>query len=315
MYDETFLQGVLDKWDIKLKEICADIDISGSPERTEFRVVIKDSNNELFIVENIADKQVFRKQVIASTIRELSINGLKQALPYQKSKDLNEIEEYNQTNWQVLRFIKTDALQRPEYIFDEFRAKPITDFIIDLKDASSQCKYEDKSIFSLKDYSFELVGQIHKHRPALDEKIKPLLNFVNTNFFKDYDMLPSTLCHGDYHCINILWKDNDVNKVIDWEFVGYKPQMYDLANMVGCLGIEDPQALKGPLVLKIMDILKKSKVFDDISWEKFLYMMISLRFAWVSEWLRKKDEEILELELDYMYLLMENYDFINELWR
>ena len=314
MYDQIFLQSVLDKWDITLKEVCENIDISGSPERTEFRIVIKDANDQFFILEEISDKMVFRKGIIADTIRELFQNGLRQAQPYEKGMDLKEIQEYKQKYWQVIRFFESDPLQRPQYIFEEFRAKPITDFIIDLKEASEKCKFEDRSIFSLKDYIFELVGQINKYRPELEKKILPLLNFVDTNFFKDHDKLPASLCHGDYHCINILWRNNTVNKVIDWEFVGYKPQMYDLANMVGCLGVEDPEALKGPLVLKIMDILKKRKIFADLSWETFLSLMISLRFAWISEWLRKKDEEMLELELEYMYLLKDNYDFINELW-
>jgi hypothetical protein len=36
-------------WDIKLKKVREDINIAGSPERCEFRIVIEDQDDRLFI--------------------------------------------------------------------------------------------------------------------------------------------------------------------------------------------------------------------------------------------------------------------------
>ena len=49
------------------------------------------------------------------------------------------------------------------------------------------------------------------------------MNFLkNNDFNKDF----TTFIHGDFHYGNILWLDNCVNGVIDWEYsgVGFKEQ-------------------------------------------------------------------------------------------
>jgi homoserine kinase type II len=39
-----------------------------------------------------------------------------------------------------------------------------------------------------------------------------------------------------------------------------------------------------------------------------------MRFAWLSEWLRKDDREMIGLELDYMDLLIQNRDALARVW-
>jgi len=41
--------------------------------------------------------------------------------------------------------------------------------------------------------------------------------------------------------------------LIDWEFCGLRPEMYDAALVVGCLGMEDPRSLTGDLVKNLPD--------------------------------------------------------------
>ncbi|MDD4202630.1 MAG: aminoglycoside phosphotransferase family protein, partial [Candidatus Omnitrophica bacterium] len=77
---------------------------------------------------------------------------------------------------------------------------------------------------------------------------------------------------------------------------------------------EDPNCLQGPLVGELIKMSKKMLLFSDISWELLLNYIIAIRFAWLSEWLRKKDEEMIALELDYMELLVENVDNIKAIW-
>ncbi len=56
-----------------------------------------------------------------------------------------------------------------------------------------------------------------------------------------------SFCHGDLHPLNVIWGEKSIRAVIDWEFSGIKPEIYDLANMLGCLGMEDPANLFRPL--------------------------------------------------------------------
>jgi homoserine kinase type II len=45
-----------------------------------------------------------------------------------------------------------------------------------------------------------------------------------------------------------------------------------------------------------------------------LDFIVALRFAWLSEWLRKSDKEMIELEQVYMRLLIENKEQLVHSW-
>jgi homoserine kinase type II len=42
--------------------------------------------------------------------------------------------------------------------------------------------------------------------------------------------------------------------------------------------------------------------------------VIALRFAWLSEWLRKKDEEMVQMETDYLLLLLDGREKLRQFW-
>lgn len=60
---------------------------------------------------------------------------------------------------------------------------------------------------------------------------------------KIHDQLPLSFCHGDLHPLNVIWYQDRIKAVIDWEFTGMNPDIYDAANLVGCAGIENPNGL------------------------------------------------------------------------
>jgi len=93
-----------------------------------------------------------------------------------------------------------------------------------------------------------------------------------------------------------------------------KPALYDLANMLGCLGMEDPNALLGPLAVDLVARLRDQNYLDVLSWRLLLDYMIALRFAWLSEWLRYRDAKMVELEFTYMKLLIENKPLLLKAW-
>jgi homoserine kinase type II len=78
--------------------------------------------------------------------------------------------------------------------------------------------------------------------------------------------------------------------------------------------MEDPESLKGDLVKNFLgELLSKGRFFPD-SVELLLELVAAIRFGWLSEWLRKKDEDMIALEGDYLGILFDNRNEIKKLW-
>jgi homoserine kinase type II len=174
--------------------------------------------------------------------------------------------------------------------------------------------FTDSPPFSIKDYIYRLTSQIRKNDPEVIIKIEPALRFLEKKFMKIHDSLPVSFCHGDFHPLNMIWSVNSIKALIDWEFLGIKPEIYDAANLMGCIGIEDPEALAGELAYDFIAALKESGIISGISREFFFEFLIALRFAWLSEWLRHKDREMIGLETVYLNMLADNSDVLKKAW-
>ena len=133
-------------------------------------------------------------------------------------------------------------------------------------------------------------------------------------FMDIHDKLKISFCHGDLHPLNVIWHHDQIRAVIDWEFTGMKPDIYDAANLVGCAGIEDPNGLGMPMVMTFLNHILRKNLFSKTEWRFFPEYVLALRFAWLSEWLRKKDEEMIEMEEAYMGILLDNMDILRKEW-
>ena len=145
-------------------------------------------------------------------------------------------------------------------------------------------------------------------------QVSRVVQYLEKHFFDVAPTLPVSFCHGDFHAANIVWGRSDILGVIDWEFCGIQPELYDASNMLGCLGMENPSAFGLKIVKNFVDKLVESKLFSEISWKYLFDLLLAQRFAWLSEWFRKKDEEMIELEIVYMNLLLDNKEEIKSLW-
>ena len=83
---------------------------------------------------------------------------------------------------------------------------------------------------------------------------------------------------------------------------------------VGCIGIENPQALIGDLVTDFIRNLQEAKVFSDQSWEFLLEFILAIRFGWLAEWLRQSDKEMIDLEVVYLNLIVDNAAVLKKTW-
>jgi len=303
------------QWDFDVRSIRKDIDICGSPDRCEFRFVIECADGNLYVIESLIEEEVHHKRKIISTLNYLAKQGLKEINSYLSSKDGACIVKTNDKFWQISRFVDGVCLIRPEYVFDQWRGNVLADFLIDLRHKSENMPgFGDKPSFSIISYINTLYEQIKTLEPDLQKEIQPVVDFLKKDFIKTHDNLPACFCHGDFHVLNVIWSADGLNAVIDWEFSGIKPEIYDIANMIGCIGIENPEAIAGPLVTDFIRRIKNAAIISDHSWKVLLEYIVALRFAWLSEWLRHKDDEMIEMETVYMKLLIDNANDLKHVW-
>jgi homoserine kinase type II len=312
---EARLREIAAFWGIAMKAVRPRLIPAGSPERTLFRTVIEDAGGARFVLEQIPAAACRAKLRIIQSLEFLSREGLAGVAPYRADAEGRYIHACDGHLWQLAPFIAGVPLDRGKYLYEGWRAEPLSRFLIDLKEKSRGIPYfPDEERFSIKAYILTLVGRIGEHAPGILPQVGRVLAFLERGFMDVHDRLPTGFCHGDYHPLNIIWGKKDIRAVIDWEFSGIKPEIYDLANMVGCLGMEHPSSLAGDLVRDLIARLRAANVFSDLSWRHFAEFVIALRFAWLSEWLRKDDPEMIGLELEYMALLIENHDRLARGW-
>jgi len=315
LFSRETLKTVAELWHVRLKKLRHDISIQGSPERSVFRVVLEDENGKLFVLEQVPSESLEHKRQIAATLDFLSKKNLARIQPYLAADKGKHVIKYKNNFWQMIPFVPGVLLDRGKYMYEKWRGPVLANFLIELSRKSLDLPFLDPSkAFSLKDYVYKLIHEINLYNKDIKDEIKDIDAFLKKNFMPAYEKLPVAFCHGDYHPMNIIWSADDIKCVIDWEFSGYKSEIYDAANLIGCVGVEDPQSLTGDLIKSFIADMKRSEINSKISWKYLVEFIIALRFAWLSEWLRRRDSEMIRLELDYMRLLIENKSSLQKAW-
>lgn len=291
---------LLKRWSIDFAVERPDLVIAGSPERTDQRMVIEDRQGALFIVEAIPQRLAARKRHIAGILELISTRGLPEIAPYRRNITGDFLGEHGGKIWQVVSYVPGVQLDRPGYVFDHWRGEAAADFLLRLRAAAPLM---DEPAFSLPSYIDHLIDAIRTNRPDVLPKAREMHLFVKEHLYPVYDRLPTAFAHGDFHAINIIWGNRGIAAVIDWEFCGIKPELYDAANMISCLGIEDPECLWSGAAVSFVEKLRASGKYAAVSFKYLRDLMIAFRFAWLSEWLRKNDDEMIRMEFDYFDVL------------
>jgi len=315
LFSKEILKAVAGLWQVQLKKLHYNLPVQGSPERSVFRIVLEDKDGLLFVLEQIPAKSLELKRQIAATVDFLWKKNLAYIQPYLADGKGEYVIKYKNNLWQIIPFVQGVLLDRQKYMYEKWRGSALAAFLIELRRKSQDLPFSDfRKVFSLKDYIYKLIGEINLYNKNIKSEINDISCFLEKDFMPAYEKLPVAFCHGDYHPMNVIWSADDIKCVIDWEFSGVKREVYDMANLIGCVGVEDPQSLTGELVKSFISDIKAARILSNTSWKYLVDFIVALRFAWLSEWLRRKDTEMIGLELDYMRLLIDNKNSLQKAW-
>lgn len=291
-----------------------DIFLPGSPERCVTRQAVENDTGTIWMLEQLRPGQFDRREKIGRTLHALAKSGM--PIPaYIPDADGRFAIELNGNHYQLSPFVEGEPLPQPEFVDHSERGESLGHFIADLHDKGAAIRdFDLEPPFILEDYINELMGNIAPRRPDVHEPLLPVLSAL-VPLFEAWNGLPSALCQGDFHPLNVIWRDRKATAVIDWEFMGRRPALFDVANCFGCVGMEDPRALVNGLAPALLLTLRDRSTLDNASLALLPEMVLGLRFAWMSEWLRKKDEEMVEWEIRYMRLLANSIDTLLPAWK
>ncbi|MGE4292115.1 MAG: phosphotransferase [Desulfovibrio sp.] len=298
-----------------------DLRIPGSPERCVARSVLEDTSGRVWLLEQLAARQVPRREAIAATLGALQTDfpdACKAVLPvFRKSCEKGFCATLAGLRWQVSPFVFSDELPRPGYLNQEERGASLAMFMSALQGAARGLPEALVAALGprldLSGYARELLDTLEQREPGVHAILARLWPRLDTDLQAGAD-LPLALQHGDLHPLNVLWRGQAAVAIIDWEFLGVKPEWYDLANLLGCLGFEHPDGLTGALALRLTRALARGGYLCPESWALLPRCTALLRLAWLSEWLRKGERDLVDMELEYMGLLLRREEELRRVW-
>jgi homoserine kinase type II len=156
---------------------------------------------------------------------------------------------------------------------------------------------------SIAEFTRDLMARMARHHPERAAVVRGVCDDLEGHFFAAHDRLPVCFCHGDPHPVIVLWGADGIRAVIDWEFSGLRPLVYDAALIIGCVGAEARGALDGAFLEAFRRRLGEREAFAPEFAKLLPLFTVAQRFAWLSEWLRRDDREMVEFECFYMNLL------------
>jgi len=282
-----------------------DIAIPGSPERCLFRRVIEDADGNLFVLEQLSPGQAPRREAIARLLSDLSEHGLSGLAPYLRVPATGAfvLQDWGR-HWELSPFIPGTPLPRPDYLNDPCLGDSLGAWLMAFRRAADTLTHSEGHLaglreLSLPDYITSLLARLSHLRPDVHARAARSLPAL-AGFLEACPELPRVLSHGDIHPLNVIWNERSLRAVIDWEFAGMLPAVYDLANCLGCLAIEGDGGLDTPFARALLTRVQGEGLLpaDQARW--LSPAILATRFGWLSEWLRRGDEEMICMELDFM---------------
>ncbi|MUM77723.1 phosphotransferase [Pseudodesulfovibrio sp. F-1] len=291
-----------------------DIPLQGSPERCEARAAVQDSTGRVLVLERLGSGSVARRGRIGAFLLGLAQDGLPVPAPMADPDGRILIQDQG-AYWQLSPFVPGDPLPQPDYVDQPERGIHLGRFLASLRRAGAGSRdFDGEPGFSLPGYIKTLMATIAQRQPDLHRELTPILAAA-TPLAEAWPDLETAPCHGDFHPGNVIWRGTGVAAVIDWEFAGHRPVLFDAANCLGCVGIEEPAALVRGLAPALLRTLRDEACLPPRALALLPEMILALRMAWLSEWLRRNDRAMIDLEVRFMRLLANSLDTLLPAWK
>lgn len=292
---------VLEIWGLEFQST-VEADIYGAPSRMAGRAVVLDKKGDRYLVEKHHFWNLEKKRKIAENIDIINNAGFKECTPYLKNRDGLSVCEFRNRAWMVQPFIKNDKLKRPHYLNDGEMGEKAAETLLQLYEVTKNLKMNDMLPgFSLAEHTGNLILKIERSYPEIQNEIKDVIDIVEEILRKPDIGSRSLFCHGDYHPLNILWREKTPVSVIDWEFSGYRHPLTDIANIVGCAGFESWDAFDREFVKNFLQTIKFNKLFKHYKFEEFIRFILLFRFSgWLNEWMNDRDTGMMDREMKYL---------------
>ncbi|MFA5929156.1 MAG: phosphotransferase, partial [Candidatus Margulisiibacteriota bacterium] len=156
----------------------------------------------------------------------------------------------------------------------------------------------------IKSRNSEIQMSLQKAETCLQKRLFPFLPYCEPCF-----------CHGDLHPANILWQKEKIRAMIDWEIAHYKEELYDLAFVLSCIGMDNPENLKSPAVRVLIVTYFKNSKRSKLAFALLPEILLATRIQWLAVWLAGADDFAVALqETAYWNWLWENMDDLRRLW-
>ena len=68
-------------------------------------------------------------------------------------------------------------------------------------------------------------------------------------------------------------------------------------------------------MLTLISEMAKAAAIYRAGWEFLVEWVVAIRFAWLSDWLHRRDKDMIDLEVAYMNLLVDNHQALRANWR
>ncbi len=301
-------------WRLRFTELCPDLLPAGSPERSLARAVAATEDGRRYVVERLAPEMALRKMRIAALLEAFAQEGLEAVNPYLAAGNGHHVLPLGSDYWQISPYLEGVPLPRPGWVWEAWRGAALARFLLQLRQVAARLRLPGDSGFSLHGFCRTLQARLRGQRPTLASALDPIEERLLGEWLPPEGMLATGFGHGDPHPLNVIWGESDtIRAVIDWEFAGIKPAAYDAALIIGCVGIEEPRALAGPLVRTLLGDLRAGG--HPAGTEPALWaLVLAIRFAWLADWLRRSDEQMVALETDYIRLLVEKRTELSMAW-
>ena len=281
---------------------------SGSPNRSVSRFVAQDRDGRKYIAEGFELRKKSRQIAQTRMLEHLQHRGLAGVFPYLRTSDQAPGVTAEGCFWQLRLWQEADtaaALHRRE---PEKFAGLCAAFLLKLREISLQTTLPPppNEKFSFGQYLPKLSGFAARKmaflQPELQEICAGLDKFLNRE-----TSLPAMFAHGDFHPGNILMSNGKIQAVIDWEFAGIKFPGYDMALLIGCLAMDDPDNLDSPAVRRLQDLLYRNEFMPDEAWEHLPQMIAATRLGWLGEWLSLDETALVKQEMELLAILLKNF--------